>query len=269
MKDTNTRSKLIDKNEAIDIILKNCGDFKPTDIPIYRGLYQDSKYLYVNPIEYVRPSQNTNNIYTTIIDNSPYWKEYPKRSKSIICTTNYNISESYGDVYRVIPFNNSKWGICQYSDIWTSFHYIKNVLKFFNMEDFNMIIGHMITKERIPTNQNELLEILKNINYKNIIINNYNNKEFSSLEKTIEDLLKNYDNLYDLLIDIIKPDINNFKVKTYDEIKNITYYLDREIWTDSNCILVYNDLFNDLINSIPMLNEKYTIKTFKKFIQEK
>jgi hypothetical protein len=268
MIDTNTRSKVIDRNQAINIITEKCYNFSRNGISIYRGMLNNDDYLYIKPTDYVRISQNTNNIYTTIIDNSPYWKEYPKRSKSIVCSTNFYTSEQYGDIYIVIPFNNSNWGVCSSNDIWVSFDYIRNVLNFYNMEDFNLIIGNMISKEKLPTDQNELLDILKNINYENIIIDNYSDIEFNNLEKTIYNLLKDYNNLYDLLIDITKPDINKFELMTYDKL-NIykEYYVNNEIWTDSECILIKYDLFNKLIDSIPTLNENFKIKKFKNFIK--
>lgn len=55
-----------------------------------------------------RRSQNTSNQYTLILDNNPYMKDYPKRKKSLICTTSETTAGGFGQVYAVIPFDSVK-----------------------------------------------------------------------------------------------------------------------------------------------------------------
>jgi hypothetical protein len=67
-----------------------------------------------------RSSQNSSNWYTLILDNHPKFKDFPKRSKSLICATKYKIADNYGggNVIAVIPFNSAKIGWINAPDIW-------------------------------------------------------------------------------------------------------------------------------------------------------
>ena len=55
-----------------------------------------------------------------VIDNSKYWKDFPKRSRSLICRYN---SSNY---YRVIPLDGSIWGETNERDFWSSFKRVRN-----------------------------------------------------------------------------------------------------------------------------------------------
>lgn len=68
-----------------------------------------------------RQSANTANYYTMWIDNSPLWKEFPKRSQSFIGSSSEFVAEGYGDVALMIPFDNAKIGVCPRNDFWVSF----------------------------------------------------------------------------------------------------------------------------------------------------
>lgn len=140
----------LENDEAINIIKDKCSDWNYNDLPIYRGTDLSFDYILINPSERTRKSANARfNIYTTLIDNSPYWKEYPKRSKSLICTLDKNKAINYGYNYRVIPFDNSKWGICENSDIWFSFENIKKIANdsSYDMNQFNFKIFDLIPNE--------------------------------------------------------------------------------------------------------------------------
>jgi len=107
--------------------------------PIYRGIigdrykqddYEYNKIMTINPSNFIRRSKNTDNLYIEILDNSPHWEEYPKRSKSIICTTSKNKASIYGEIYRIIPIEeNSKMGLASNRDIFESFRYFNNKMK--------------------------------------------------------------------------------------------------------------------------------------------
>ncbi len=90
---------------------------------IYRGIRSGSNYfMYGDSNSFERKSANTFNYYTLLLDNVlPEWKEYPKRSRSFICTTNKNYSRVYGRSYQVFPVGNPLIGICPDDDFWGSF----------------------------------------------------------------------------------------------------------------------------------------------------
>jgi len=93
------RTKDITKRKFLEIYEENIG-VNPEKLPkIYRGLDENYLYGYVKPAEYSRKSRNTSNYYTLIMDHSQKWKQYPKGSKSIICTTSRSKAENYGSIY--------------------------------------------------------------------------------------------------------------------------------------------------------------------------
>jgi hypothetical protein len=96
--------------------------------PIYRatGGSSPAKLIIYNKenLKKTRDSKDNHEFYFTFIRESKYWKGYPKRENSIICTTskfymnkfqkNYSLS-SYK--YQIIPENNTTIAVCPLSDI--------------------------------------------------------------------------------------------------------------------------------------------------------
>lgn len=115
--------------ELLSFIRKNCSKsiwMFDNATPIWRGERQAQALLgndgvaVIDTTKSERSSQNTRNWYTLILDNHPEYKDYPKRSQSIICTTNYKHARSYarGRVMAVIPFDTAKIGWVNARDIW-------------------------------------------------------------------------------------------------------------------------------------------------------
>jgi hypothetical protein len=118
-----SRGRPIDTKEATNFIDDHCTNalsaFQTKKARIFRGITgANEETTLIDPAQFTRVSRNTSNTYTLIIDNSPAWKEYPKRSKSIICTTDYDVAADYGNPYLVLPYDGSKIGVCPTSDIW-------------------------------------------------------------------------------------------------------------------------------------------------------
>jgi hypothetical protein len=124
--------KDLSQDQAVEILKTKCSDFLPLvqqkgEKTLYRGMTDFGDYRIVYPSSGSRISQNTTNHYTVLLDNSPYMKEYPRRSKSLICSAGFDYAQGFadpigkkssGDTYAVIPFNGSKIGICPQNDIW-------------------------------------------------------------------------------------------------------------------------------------------------------
>jgi hypothetical protein len=115
----------ISLEKAVELVKSNCNKIikyynNSNNNRIYRGSTSgEYAYAIVDPEQFERRSRNTLNYYTLIIDNSPYWSAYPKRSKSIVCSTNSTRASNYGGTtYVVFPYDNCKIGICPGSDIW-------------------------------------------------------------------------------------------------------------------------------------------------------
>lgn len=159
---TEGRSVVTDKATTIAWLKKN---FVPTDTPIYRGVDESSSvnYYMVNPSKHERESRNTDNYYTLLIDNSPNWTKYPKRSKSIVCTTCEGHAHGYGITFRIIPKKGSKIGVCSDCDFWESFP------KLMNLENFNYFLRKLFTLEpsmdKNPQTYQELTRNFRTFDY--------------------------------------------------------------------------------------------------------
>ena len=89
--------------------------------PMWRGVdNHDEPFLFIQPSTGVRCSENTMNYYTLLIDSSPDFAQFPKRSKSLIGTTNLDRAQDYGHtgVYALFPVNGSRIGVCPGHDMW-------------------------------------------------------------------------------------------------------------------------------------------------------
>jgi hypothetical protein len=121
------KSTQLDLQEAVEVIKKNCSDslwMFESKTSIWRGEKQQDSILGKDGIAIVdttrseRKSASASNWYTLIIDNHPKYKDYPKRSKSLICTNNIETAEAYGPPMAIIPFNSAKIGVVNAPDIW-------------------------------------------------------------------------------------------------------------------------------------------------------
>lgn len=110
------RSKTIGLKRAVSHVLKKCRhSLKGATIRRDVSASWKDEARFTDPAKGVpRVSRNTTNHYTLIIDNSPKWKRYPQRSKSIICSTRS------GGFY-VFPEDKSRIGVCPSYDFWPSF----------------------------------------------------------------------------------------------------------------------------------------------------
>lgn len=128
------RTQFITEERAVEHAKHYCKKYVQLyDIPVvWRGIFRffgpdgdRASYGYVEPTKGVRKSRNTQNYYTWLIDNSPRWAEYPKRSEGLICSTSFNTANSFGRGFAVVPEDNAKFGVSPGADFWISF---KNVV---------------------------------------------------------------------------------------------------------------------------------------------
>jgi hypothetical protein len=218
---------------------------------IYRGLESEQSnqmYLFVQPSLYYRESRNTNNFYTALIDVLPSWKNWPKRSQSIICSNTYRGAVTYGTVYVVLPKNQAKIAICPKNDFWVSF---KNIP---SMDVFNYIFTgifsniykfktHNITTDSIKA----LFAIIDNMPKDEFLANLINDKkyahsEYSKFKNYILEILTDGDDTWTGFFDkILNPVFNGFELQT---IENYSLYgghkkdAHREVWTDGDSVLL-------------------------------
>jgi hypothetical protein len=245
---SSTVKEVLTEEEFNDLLSTNCKDFSWDDIPIYKGFndntIDDSNiYLYFNPTMETRKSKNTFNYYTLLFDNSPYIGDFPKRSKSLICTSSCKTAWCYtdhGNPYRVIPFDNAKIAICPADDFWSSFESINKLRKFRSMpgmdlSDFNRELRdsyHEIFDEYLCENDFDILK-----SQLNKLLEYLNSKDESQLSTQPLTDVKTIDDIFQLL----NPYKNNHTLIDYNEYKKqngFNIFVNKEIWIDSKCLLV-------------------------------
>ena len=235
-----SRTKSIDKETAIKLIKDNCKKSyhtmynSPYSRKLYRGTRSGGEYGFVDTnTDQPRVSANTLNYMTLLMDNLPSWKEYPKRSKSIICSTSNTSSLGYGVSYNVIPYDNAIIGVCKYYDVWESF----SGLGHNTVWDFNRALSSMFDREKINVDDRSYDSLVDGLIKLSKISDTTKQSNLVSLIINSDDVMKHLDKILD-------PKRNGFKMgyKGLDD--------DVEAWIQGKCILINHTLFNDMRESI-------------------
>jgi len=273
------RSQSINKEKALKMLSSSSYKFSLKGTPMYRGLPSyKGDFLIVSPANFERVSRNTDNYYTLLMDNLPQWREYPKRSKSIICSTSYEIAQEYSgeenSLYVVIPKVGSKIGVCSDADIWNSF------AAFDSLISFNNIINHLLKlADKYITYIDDIYDLrdlfmhyddvvnelhgmyeelepeeLNNTNISDFILNYMEDYLLFSREiykssceyETLSKLCKHYSKggkTLDFFAELLDPDENGFELEIAGNHK-LPY--NREVWTDGTSILIESEVFDNL-----------------------
>ena len=242
-----TGTEEITLKDAYNIMKKNCTEFIENPMNIFKGAIIDLKHYTFDSKKFNRPPSSESSaslLYHWVFNNSKYWQDYPKRSEAIIGSLSVLTAQGYGDsVFNVIPFDGSNWGICPEPDIWTSFdNRIDDLIDFTN--DIDNYVKLEFKFHFATHTFTNFIEILKSVNKENFVEGN--------LEPRYEDLvlilLETKKNLYDVVEELLRPNMNNFMHLEYDEMfinfgedKTSPYKLrqyGREVWTDSKCLYI-------------------------------
>jgi len=261
--------KSVKPDDIKNIISKYCKDFKWTDKPIYRGFWGEGDAVIIDPRDQERFSANTRNYYTWIIDNSPAYKDYPKRSRSLICTDDIGTARTFGDdiAWRVIPFDGAKIGVCSSLDLWVSFPNIKKTFNddYISLDDFNSNLETLYSALYGEWEEGKFGK--RQTKGSNMGGSNNAKKFFNNLETLLDDLsiLEDENNLEELkknhpyphwvdidfakrlpktvkeVIDLFDPNKNGIELFDYKEwLKKDP--VDREVWISHPCLLVKESL---------------------------
>ena len=251
------RTKKLSKKKLIDLYNEKVG-IGPHKLPsVYRGKKSKTKYGFVKPAEFERSSAYTLNYYTLIIDNSKHWRNYPDRSKSLVCTTSKTKSSDYGSVYRVVPFPGAEVGVTPEGDIWDSFSHLENKVDIDDLQHLNhslrklgeACIGREVSDESWSEFKKDLSRIAKCDSFNQL----YQTGEYPpkidqfitpfklNIKRLAEYFFPNYISLVEMFEDLLHPDKNNFEKKKFDP--NVTFSKGVEVWTDSPALLIRDGHF--------------------------
>ena len=242
---TENQAHYISDTDAIKMLKVKCQYAYTHNIPIYRGMPSKNEYQFGSAeFDEPRRSANTTNYSTLIIDNSPEWAPYPKRSKSYICSTDAKYATEYGSLYKVFPFDGANIGICPELDIWFSFHKLQSVGGITDISTFNRMLQDLFfyhynqqdrndtTFENIKQGCESIDAYVKSINY------DYNQLPPYKLEswerRGLEKLTRNKQPILSNIMKVLSPSANGFEHTNIEQITKLPSH--REVWTDSPCI---------------------------------
>jgi len=264
------RGKELALHQAIRIAPKFSNALN-SDVTIVRSNREAEKYIYylIDPkkSKEKRRSRNTSNYYTLIMDNSPSWKEYPKRSESVICSINASCGKNSPHIFRVFPKNGSKIGVCNDSDLWKSFRNLSYALSMNEINDVLNGLANIGMNTKKPSGRRKLLKkydkdlsilkkafkefdkwyLSKKYKFEELV------KEFNILWdgdwliKTFERILIGYNgDLYKHMVDKLDPGNNNFNLISTSNLK--IGGGNKEAWTDGECLMVRCDELENFIS---------------------
>lgn len=250
------RSTPITNEEVIELLKTDYSEAwenHKKGITIFRGTQSDHNALITDPSIGTRVSANTRNYYTAVIDNSPRWKKFPKRSKSVICTTDKNYAGNYGEQYVVFPINGSKIGVCSKEDFWESFPIIRRRFTELpigtNLNSLNRVIASLMNLadphgttdvKTIATLKKKFVLIDEYLNNKKYLENEDINQEFIDLTL---DALSYKGKIEDSIEGLLDPDLNNMQLVS---VKDFNFKGKHEVWTDGKCLLIERDILRHL-----------------------
>lgn len=239
----------MDEQGAVDHVLLNCGKAltaaKKGDV-IYRGKKTNFLFDYTDPSKgKPRVSRNTSNHMTLLMDNLPSWKGWPKRSRSLICTTRAAKTVAYGKTYVVLPEDNVKMGVCYGSDIWVSFPYAGINSWHDSVNDFNKYLKIFVNDESWPSLKKGL----------NIQVDDIQLIDYDAIDYGAPEIIKDWKHLgstsepnltlYDHLNKILDPKKNKFLLKKAGDVLPNE---EREVWVGGPCVLINLSTFYQLID---------------------
>ena len=235
------RSKPLTHDETIKL-LENCtNSFSMSQkYPIYRGFNNGvTESYFIDPSKFTRRSMNTDNYYTLLMDGLPDWKNYPKRSKSIICTTDIVYAGDYGEAYNVFPFDGANIAVCNAADIWGGFKKNIHHLKWFN-KCLNEIADELgiITSLYRAMSYDDIINVLNEIDKRKNELDIKRIWRRTNKEKFFDRYFSQYNDrsLVELIIEAFNPDKNGFKLYTP---KTFNVKGNHEVWTDSPSVLIH------------------------------
>jgi hypothetical protein len=260
--DAKSRSQVLDRDgfkkllPQLSIALKQ----QEAGNRIYRGTPNQTSIIYVDPTTSERASRNTTNQYNLLFSHVlPSWKNWPKRSRALICSGDYNTARSYstsGSPYIVLPLDNPNIGVCPYYDFWDSFEINPNTFNDLFIDfykSFRMFYSEEYPKINWPESTDDLESLLQTIK----LVEKLSAEDPRTMAKVVDDFESGWGSGRRTLSKIFTSgDIINKLSKFYDPKKNgfiLTPYSSyqsttTEVWVSAPCILIKPSAFDSLVN---------------------
>ena len=207
--------------------------------PIWRGFKNhDEAVLKIDPGTGIRQSQNTTNYYTELLDHNPYYKDWPQRSRSLICTTEHNRAYSYrdihvGGVYALFPGRGAHIAICSGHDIWEAEAYIPFFGGHVTFPDLNYYLHEL----GLPSRYEGMVNVVKNKWFKDNLEIMCRNMETKAPDPAT---------FLPQIMEGMAPAVVNFDLMSVEDYAGSGIH-GREMWIGDPVIIVREAIFNELL----------------------
>jgi hypothetical protein len=258
-----SRTARLSDEEFINLAKTKCKDFlaSPKYLQRIKASF-NGDYSYINPkLSHRNPlmkDEGSGGVFsshhTLLMDNLPSWNGFPKRTQSIIGSTNFGFDPSFGDYYYcIIPYDGANFAVAPDGDLWNSSCKISG--EEYKFDDY---FSESFSQASISDySYDEMMEDIQKL------YDDYLSGKEIEISRYIIRILKQMkeDNVKDVKIalnDYFAPNkfrglgtkhvgSNGFTLMNYSEISNIQekdsqgnlIKYGNEFWTDSECLIVY------------------------------
>jgi hypothetical protein len=258
-----SRTARLSDEEFINLAKTKCKDFlaSPKYLQRIKASF-NGDYSYINPkLSHRNPlmkDEGSGGVFsshhTLLMDNLPSWNGFPKRTQSIIGSTNFGFDPSFGDhYYCIIPYDGANFAVAPDGDLWNSSCKISG--EEYKFDDY---FSESFSQASISDySYDEMMEDIQKL------YDDYLSGKELEISRYIIRILKQMkeDNVKDVKIalnDYFAPNkfrglgtkhvgSNGFTLMNYSEISNIQekdsqgnlIKYGNEFWTDSECLIVY------------------------------
>ena len=241
------KSKNVTVDQAVATLNKYCSESLSTiSRPLWRGMTNHSAPIVViNPSSGKRESQNTSNYYTMIMDHSPYMQGWPKRSRSIVCTTDKGKAVRYGNgwdgggTYAIFPFNGAKIAVCPAGDMWsTRLPGNRFGMNFTGPASMNDWLESLV----LPDSWKEFNKQLNNEQWLDRVKKNIPKAFY-------KEMIKNPLILLNTLYEVLSPQNAGFKLLSIQQFA-AAVLKSNECWVDSQVVAIRQDVYSDFLFAV-------------------
>lgn len=265
----------MDMMAAVRFAKEHCSDYVEnvllkSSVNIWRGFATPpSAIFWCDSSNIVRESRFAKfNYYTLMMDNSPEWENFPKRSNSFVCATREARADAYAGrngSYAMIPVDGALIGVAPAGDIWDSFPETGREFQFIHADEFQVALSqtsdYFIGKKISDKNWDEFSKDVNLITSKLQKRLKEEPKDYDYYETSRRDygavLILNFvmkkfgGDMMEFLEWIFSPSKNKFKLSHIDSfISNAkggdtTEDGGREIWFSGKALAIETDFVKD------------------------
>jgi hypothetical protein len=245
------------EEDALKLLKRKCEWYFPTTTSLYRGM-KEEKALFLK-FEKDQFKRNdfllTNSFSAVLLSQLPSWKKYPFRRNSCLVNTKYDIAKRYGEVYRIIPYNDVDLVIAPRSNIDACFKSLKELLhiSIFGELDtllntaFRLING--LDSDFAATDIDQFKENLEKLNDNKIQQRILGSETLTeSIRLLLQNVSKTDESVFSFFNKLLAPQTNGFQKKSVNT--NLIIPKTAECWFNGSALAIREDYADEFLEQL-------------------